>query len=853
LRPVVGEGGGPVVLRFANCELDLARVVLRRDGREVKVEPQVFDVLAYLAQHRGTVVRKEELLDEVWGDRFVSESALTTRIKSVRQAVGDDGRRQAIVRTVHGKGYEFVAAVEEVERLPAAPGPPAAAAPGPSVPAAVQPLIGREPLLDRLEAELAAKRLVTLVGPGGVGKTVVGFELARRMAAGYPDGVHVVELVGVADEDATVAALATALEVNERRTGSIEDAVVDVLRARRCLLVLDNCEHLVEPVATLVTRVLRDAPGVSVVATSRERLAVAGEHVWAVEPLSTAGSHQRSEHDLAAVPAVALFVERAQAADAAFTLDARTAPVVAELCRRLDGIPLAIELAAARARSIGVEEIAERLDERFVLLKATRRGSDPRHRTLHDAISWSYDLLSDDEQQLFQALSVFAGPFELASAEAVCPAGDALDLLARLTERSMVSVRRPPEGGTRYELLETLREYGRARMDDDRSIDRHRAHATHLATVAQGVEADLRGPGEAAAVARAEGSFADLRAAQRFALDSGDLDTALRIVGSLREYGMRALRYEVFAWADAATRAPGALEHPRAPLALGIRAYGAWVRGEFDLAVEVAREARALEERLGVAPSGLVERVLINVLCLDARAGIGAAESIRQVELAEASGDRSRLVHASYMRAVVLSSMGEYDQAVEAVARARAEAERTGSPTDLASAAVAEGFVTHGDDRAALEAFRVAERLAAAAGNRWMRGFAQTEASGLLVHGGQLALGCEGLAEMVDVWFRAGEWSQQWHTLSRCVIALHRMGSLDLAAEVVGAIEAHALLGVAPMSPTLRQVVFEVRQAIVDGLGEDRTEERLRVGATRPVVETVDRTRRALLGRPVSG
>ncbi len=742
---MVGEGGA-VVLRFANCELDLARVLLRRDGREVKVEPQVFDVLAYLAQRRGTVVRKEELLDEVWGDRFVSESALTTRIKSVRQAVGDDGRRQAVVRTVHGKGYEFVAAVEEVDRARDGSGAPAPSAATPGLPPALQPLIGRAALLERLVAELATKRLVTLVGPGGVGKTAVGFELARRVAAGFPDGVHVVELVGVADEDATIAALATALDVNERRTGSIEDAVVDVLRPRRCLLLLDNCEHLVEPVATLASRVLREAPGVSVVATSRERLAVAGEHVWAVEPLSTAGSHLRSEHDLAAVPAVALFVERAQAADSAFELDGRTAPVVAELCRRLDGIPLAIELAAARARTIGVDEIAERLDERFVLLKATRRGSDPRHRTLHDAISWSYDLLSEDEQLLFQALSVFAGPFELASAEAVCPAGDALDLLARLTERSMVSVRRPPEGGTRYELLETLREYGRARMDGDRSIERHRAHAAHLATVAQGVEADLRGPGEAAAVARADGSFADLRAAQRFALDSGDLDTGLRLVASLREYAMRALRYEVFAWADVASSGPGALEHPLAPLVLGIRAYGAWVRGEFERAVEVAYEARALEERLSVTPSGLVERVLINVLCVDPRAGQGAAESVRQVELAQDSGDRSRLVHATYMRAVVLSSMGEYDAAAVEVDRTQAEAQQTGSPTDLASAAVAEGFVTHGDDRAALEAFRTAERLAAAAGNRWMRAFAQTELSGLLVHGGNWRSGAPGSA-----------------------------------------------------------------------------------------------------------
>jgi predicted ATPase/DNA-binding winged helix-turn-helix (wHTH) protein len=843
--------GRVVILRFANCHLDLGRVLLWRDGQEVRIEPQVFDVLAYLVERRGSVVRKEELLDAVWGDRFVSESALTTRIKGLRQAVGDDGSRQSIVRTVHGKGYEFVAQVEVVDEVRADPGPPGPAGSVTSLPAAVQPLIGRSALLDRLAVELASKRLVTLVGPGGVGKTVLGYELARRVAADFADGVHVVELVGVA-EDATASAFAMAIDVNEGRSGSIEDAIVDMLRVRRCLLLVDNCEHLVEPVAALVHRVLREAVHVSIVATSRERLAVAGEHVWAVEPLSTAGDRALSALELAEVPAVALFAERALAADATFVLDARTAPIVAEICRRLDGIPLAIELAAARARSIGVEEMAVRLDERFSLLKAMRRGSDPRHRTLHDAISWSYDLLTGEEKELFEALSVFAGPFELASAEAVSPVPDALDLLVRLTERSMVAVRHLPEGGTRYELLETVREYGRTRMADGEEIGRHRAHAAHYAAAAQEVQVGLEGPDEPSALARAEHSFADLRAAQRFAVESGDVDTALRLIAAIREYAMRAMRYEVFGWADGATRGPAALEHPLAPVVLGIRAYGAWVRGELAAAIEAAYLARELEARMAVTPSGLAERVLVNVVCVEGRAELGEAESARQVELAMASGNPSQIAHASYMRAVILSSSGEYDAAAEHVARARGAAQRTGSPTDLASASVAQGFVTHDDDAAAMDAFRVAERVAGAAGNRWMRAFAQTELSGLLVHRGELRAGCEGLAAMIDVWFRAGEWSQQWHTLARCVIALHRIGRPDLAAEVLGAIDAHALLGVAPMSPTLRHVAFEVRDAIADGLGPSRTEELERSGAARPVVDLVDRTRMALLGRPIS-
>ena len=325
------------VIRFTDCELNLERIVLRRGGEEIRIEPQVFDVLAYLVEHRGALVRKEELLDAVWGDRFVSESALTTRIKAVRQAVGDDGSQQSIIRTVHGKGYEFVAVVEEDgdDRAVAAL-PPSAT--GTSVVVRLQPLIGRETLLDRLGGMIGDHRLVTLVGPGGVGKTSLAMELARTVGSRFENGVHVVELVSVVDKDATTAALATAIDVNLRKSNSIDDAIVDLLRPRHSLLVLDNCEHLIEPVAELVARILREAPTVSIVATSREPLAVAGERLWTVDPLPTGpddplGSHLAVE-DVAEIPAVALFVARAKAADPSFELDTATAPLVAEICRR---------------------------------------------------------------------------------------------------------------------------------------------------------------------------------------------------------------------------------------------------------------------------------------------------------------------------------------------------------------------------------------------------------------------------------------------------------------------------------------------------------------------------------------
>ena len=411
------------------------------------------------------------------------------------------------------------------------------------------------------------------------------------------------------------------------------------------------------------------------------------------------------------------------------------------------------------------------------------------------------------------SLAVFAGQFDLGAAESVCRGDDVLDLLTRLTQRSMLAVRRPPGGGTRYEMLETLREYGRGRLDDHESVVLFSKHATQFAMLARSVAVDLKTSHENDAVARADASFADLRAAQRFALEVDDVETAYELISSVGEYAMRTLRYEVFTWAEVASTADGCAAHRLHPVMMGIRAYGAWVRGEFDAAVSLARAARSSEDSLGVTPSGLVERVLANVLYATGDIESGLLEGLRLIELAEASGDTSRLAHAYYMTSVASSSLGHLTEAHQLIDRARSVAARTGSPTDLASALVAEGFAAS-DGGSAMKAFDAADRLARSAGNRWMSAFARTEASGLLVHLGQLDEGCEGLAQMVDTWYRVGEWAQQWHTLSRCVIALDRIGRPEMACEVLGAIEAHTTLGGPPVMTTLRDLVFEARDAL---------------------------------------
>ncbi len=849
-------GGGRVIYEFDDCEVDTDRLVLRRAGVVVPVEPQVFDVLVHLLRGRGRVVTKNELLDEIWGDRFVSESALTSRIRSARRAVGDDGSRQLVIRTAHGRGYEFVATVEERSSsgtdadTPEPPGPAERVRrPGATLPAVPLPLVGRDDLLADLRRVLPTTRLLTLIGPGGVGKTSVAYELARTAESSFEDGVHVVELASVADSDAAIEAVATALDVSLRQRAQLQEAIVEWLGSRRTLLVLDNCEHVIEPIGALVDRLLHFAPTVSVLATSREPLATIAERVWPVQPLGVAATDGTIE-DARRSPAVALFVERAQAADPEFRLDESSGQAVVEICRRLDGIPLAIELAAARTRSLDVREIADRLDERFRLLRGVRRGADERHQALLDTVRWSYDLLGGEEQRLFRQLSVFAGSFDLVDVEEVCASADVpdtIDVLTRLADRSMLTVRRS-DRGSRYELLETLRAYGRSRLGDDEQVELHQVHADHFTRLAAEVAIGQRGPGEPQATARADAAFADLRSAFRFAVRVGDVSGAFDLVRSISEFAMRTMRYEVFSWAETALALDPDATHPVHAHVEAVAGYGAFVRGDVDVAARHAEAAADLEAARGLVPSGLAERVLGNALYHVGRTEEGGAATARQLALAEASQDLSRLTHACYMHSIGNSSLGRNDVAVELAARARELGARTGSPTDLASGWVATGFTATDDPTTAIDAFAEGDRLARAAGNRWMSAFARTELSGLLLGVGDVTTACTQLAEIVDVWFRAGEWAQQWHTVTRCVIALAAIGEDELATEVLGAIDAHSAIGAPPVIPLLRDRVLDLSAELRERHGAELDDRLRAAGARMPVAEVVERTRRALLG-----
>ncbi|MEU4555868.1 BTAD domain-containing putative transcriptional regulator [Micromonospora violae] len=385
--------------------------------------------------------------------------------------------------------------------------PPKAAIIRNSLPAQLDELVGRAEAVTELRGLLPRQRLVTLVGPGGVGKTRLATEAARTRSC--PDGVHLVELAPLPAGDPRIAEqVLGVLDVREAAgtTLSATDRLVAALRHRHLLLVLDNCEHVVEPVAALVARLLRDAPEVSVLATSREPLGLTGELLWEVPPLSLP---EDGDVDTVRRSAAArLFAARAAAQQRGFRLDERTAPAVAQLCRRLDGLPLALELAATRVRALGVRGVVDRLDDRFRLLSTAQRDVPPRQRTLTAVIAWSWDLLDDPDQTVLARLAVFPDGCTPEAAEQVCRTD--LDALARLVDRSLV-VLDDSGAAPRYRLLESVAAFCLERLTDTDEV--RRRHAAYYTELAERADHGLRGADQQRWLALLDAELANLRSA----------------------------------------------------------------------------------------------------------------------------------------------------------------------------------------------------------------------------------------------------------------------------------------------------------------------------------------------------
>jgi predicted ATPase/class 3 adenylate cyclase len=471
-----------------------------------------------------------------------------------------------------------------------------------NLPVQTSSFVGRSAEVRATIKALGESRMVTLTGVGGVGKTRLAVQVAGEVLPEYPDGAWLCELASAGDGEAMVQLIAATLGVQPHQGLSLAGSIRQFLEAKCLLLVLDNCEHLLDAAGRIADDILHFCPRVRILATSREGLGVEGEHNRVVRSLALP-EVSSGPGDAMASDAVRLFADRAHAFSAEFSLDASQAATVADVCRRLDGVPLAIELAAARVAVMSPREIRTRLDERFRLLTGGRRTAVERHQTLRATVEWSYSLLTETEQRVFDRLGSFTGTFSGEAAEAVLSgagldAWEVLEAISSLVSKSMVVVDHvSAEGITRYAMLETLRAYARERLDESGEADLwRRRHARYYASFAEEAGAGLTGADELIWRPRVRAELDNLRAAVNWALDAtepADLDCGLRIIGWLANVTNTEMTSGVGVWAIKAIPQVGQTTPGIRTAILGAAAFQATFRGDFDRAIELAQQALA--------------------------------------------------------------------------------------------------------------------------------------------------------------------------------------------------------------------------------------------------------------------
>ncbi len=479
-----------------------------------------------------------------------------------------------------------------------------------NLPAARSSFVGRETELRKLKRNLAMTRLLTMTGAGGCGKTRLALEVARELVGAYPDGVWLVELAPLSDGALVAHALASVLGIKEQPDRSLTEALVAFLRAKRALLVMDNCEHLVDDVAHFVDTLLNSCAHLRVLATSRESLNVEGELNWLVPSLSVPSLGQSpTVGELEGYESVRLFVDRARHRNPAFSLTPENAHAVSQICERLDGIPLGIELAAARV-GLSVDQIATRLDDSLRLLTTGSRTASPRQRTLRGTLDWSYALLSESERRLFCRLSVFAGGWTLEAAEIVgaegdTEQGDVFDVISRLVEKSLLVAETRGRGRVRYRMLEPIRQYSREKLEESGEAEEvRRRHASFFLALAEEAEPKLRGPEDVEWLERLEVEHDNMRAALSWARERREDEVALRLAGALGWFWQPHGHYsEGRKWLKGAlAKANGASAAARAK-ALHRLGSLTWAQGDFDRAGALAQEGLKLSEQAGLGGS----------------------------------------------------------------------------------------------------------------------------------------------------------------------------------------------------------------------------------------------------------
>lgn len=685
------------------------------------------------------------------------------------------------------------------QQLPAAPPPAPAPArarrpPGPRLP--VSSFVGREEELDRIAELLRRCRVVTLCGPGGVGKTRLALHAAARVADRYDDGVLVAELGDGGPSDVEPI-LAAALRLSDDRAGAdrpdgpgavvapaaLADRVVDVLSVRRQLLVIDNCEHVADEVAGLVEAIARGAPGVDLLLTSREPLRADAEQLVPVAPLPLAAAAE-------------LLADRLGAA--AGGAEPGTDDLVPELCRRLDGLPLALELAAARAAALGLHGLLEALDtdESFDVLRGGRRTAASRHRSLADVVAWSHGLLDEPQRVLFERLAVFAGPVERAAVTAVC--GDAA-ALPDLVDRSLVV--RHPGTPDRFGMLETLRAFGRSRLAVDRGAAALRArHAAWAVALAEEIGAARTGPGEPAAVRRFDDHLADLRRAHGWLCANGPVDDLMRLGVLFGELAYVRGRIDLVRLVEEALAAVGvpsgqtvpAVAHPLVPRLLGLLATSSWQRGDLDACDARSRQAIALAAAIGdplAARYG--HEALANSAGFRGDGDAANRHATRARELAVAAGDAETELLALTDLATGAAYAGDHAGAAAYEAELAALQARLGSPTSRAWCEYLRGEIrAERGDPAAAEHLAASVAAAEEADSGFIAGVARHTLLTSAARAGDPAASLAAFGPLLDHWHGFGAWTQLWIAVRALAGTLSRLGRHRDAAVLLGAMAA---------------------------------------------------------------
>jgi predicted ATPase/DNA-binding winged helix-turn-helix (wHTH) protein len=500
-----------LIYTSGECEIDLARRELRVQGAAAPIGSRAFEIIEVLAQSTGRLIAKDELLDRIWPGAIVSDNALQVHISAVRRALGPC---RQLLKTELGRGYRLLgdwavrqdrpeeASVVSFQQSGSAARSPrsqdTAEARTGNLPAYVTDLVGRADALPLLRELLSAYRVVTLTGPGGIGKTTLAIHAARDLCAALTDGGGwLVELGSLSDPELVPSAVASALQLDLGGGGASGATIAGIIGDENLLLVLDNCEHVIDAAANLAEMLVRSCPRVTILATSREVLRIEGEYVYRVPPLAVPPEHPEPGEPLR-FAAVQLFIARTRAQGTEFSGDPIKLSTIASICRRLDGIPLAIELAAASATTLGIEELAGRLDDRLSLLIKGRRTALPRHQALRATLDWSHELLSEAERIVFRRLSLFAGTFGLRAAAAVAaepaiPPAQVVVGLSDLVSKSLVTVEAGGVVRRRYRLLDTTRDYALEKLDEsgERKMIARR-HAEYYRGVFERAEAEWK-------------------------------------------------------------------------------------------------------------------------------------------------------------------------------------------------------------------------------------------------------------------------------------------------------------------------------------------------------------------------